>query len=118
METIECYKGDSWEIELTVTDENGDPISGIENYNAIYTLSKRPAGADDKCDIASDEVSLSISALGVITGSVTPDITSIVGSGKYIEQIRLADGTGNIVQTFERYRNVKSVNYIPSVPTP
>jgi len=118
MDVIESFKGDSWEIELSILDEDGNVPSGIENYNAKYSLSKRPNGSDEDNVIATDEVTLSISALGVITGIVDPDITKLVPSGKYVEQIRLATVDGTIVQTFERYRNVKSVNYIPETPTP
>lgn len=115
MESVECFKGDDWEIEMAILDEDGNIPSGIENYNAIYTLSKRPTGSDENNVIKSDDITLTVSALGIVTGSIPPSITSTIPTGKYYEHIQLVSSNGLLKQTFERMRTVKSVNYIPEV---
>lgn len=105
MEQVKCKRGDSFEIQLTIVDSSGNPVD-LSAYSARYALKKRQSESSADYLVAPDDVYLDISN-GVITGTVTPDLTTEIPSGQYIEEIEIYTADVQFLKKFERIRIVE-----------
>ena len=103
MDFVTCTKGDTWQIGLTVKDSNNTLVD-FTNYTFEYGL--KVNYSDTSYIIQPSQVTLSSLTTGRITGNITPSVTSTVSEGTYLEEIKVKNQTGTIIQRFQRKRVV------------
>jgi hypothetical protein len=104
MDYVTCRKGDTWQVGLTIKDSN-DALVDFTNYTFEYGL--KVNYFDTSYVIQPSQVTLTSSSAGRITGSITPTVTSSVNEGTYLEEIKVKNQTGTIIQRFQRKRIVE-----------
>ena len=117
MNIKEGKRGNDWPISLTVL-VNGVVPTGIENYHARYSLALRQTGLLADCIVKPTDVTLTVSALGIVSGSVLPEVTKLIPPGKYFESVDVYDTNETKVKSYVRIRQVVSVNYFTPVVVP
>lgn len=92
---IQIDQGTTYSTNIDVTDDNGDPVdltgySGAAQLRKHYTSSNAHAFA----------VSIA-NAAGVVTLSMTANVTANIVAGRYVYDCELTDGDGTVSRLIE-----------------
>jgi hypothetical protein len=97
---IEMYRGDDKAITLTFKDSAGSAVN-ITGYSIFFTVKNKLSYNDDPDDsdaiISSIVTSHTYATSGTSVLTISNSQTSSVTPGKYIYDIQLKDGGGNIL---------------------
>lgn len=98
---ITCRKGDTFSLELTFKDENGNPIDISSGYNWLMQVrdsdtSETTLISGDSTNVNDDGFAFTGNSDGVLVVTSASSVTSLVDGGLYVYDLQSVQGT-NVV---------------------
>ena len=94
---ITCRKGDSFRIQLTFTDSNGDPMPVTNHF---FKMSVKETDTSSGDILAFDDFTYDVTGENVLTVECTYTTMETVESGIYVYDLQSKDNDANLVRTW------------------